>query len=71
MTDEHKTVAVSILATVTTTVVILLGTIVASGGFSEDMFYKYVFPMLLATLSLAIFFVMVFARDKGKLPWFA
>ena len=69
MADEHKTVALSILATVITTIIILLGTIVESGGFSEDLFFKYVFPMLIATLSLTIFFVIVFAKDKGKLRW--
>jgi hypothetical protein len=67
--DEHKTVALSILATVTTTAIIFLATIVVSGGFSEDLFLKYVFPMLIATLSLTVFFVIVFARNKGKLPW--
>ena len=70
MGDEHKTVALSIIATLLTGAIILLGTIVISGGFSEDLFFKYVFPMIIATLSLAVFFVFVFAKNKGMLPWF-
>ncbi len=68
--DEHKTVALSIIATLTTGLVILLATIVVNGGFSEDLFFKYVFPMIIASVSLAVFFVFVFAKNKGKLPGF-
>jgi hypothetical protein len=39
-----------------------------NGGFSEDLFFKYVFPMIIASVSLAVFFV--FAKNKGKLPGF-
>lgn len=70
MGDEHKMVALSIIATLTTGLVILLATIVVNGGFSEDLFFKYVFPMIIASVSLAVFFVFVFAKNKGKLPWF-
>lgn len=69
MGDEHKTVALSIIATLTTGLVILLATIVVNGGFSEDLFFKYVFPMIIASVSLAVFFIFVFAKNKGKLPW--
>ncbi len=69
LADDHKTVLLSIMATVTTGIILFIATIVISGTVSLDLFVKWVLPLFIAALSLGIFFIVLYARNKGKLPW--
>ncbi len=69
LADDHKTVLLSILATTATGVLLFLVTIVVSGGVSMDMFVKWVLPVFISALSLGVFWFVLFARSKGKIPW--
>ena len=69
MGDEHKTVLLSILGTVLSAFVILIITIAISGGFSSTLFLSYVLPLLMSAFTLLVFWAILFARHKGKLPF--
>lgn len=69
LADDHKTVLLSIMATVATGIILFIATIVISGTVSLDLFVKWVLPLFIAALSLGIFFIVLYARNKGKLPW--
>lgn len=34
-----------------------------------DMFVKWVLPVFISALSLGVFWFVLFARSKGKIPW--
>jgi len=67
--DEHQTVLLSILGTVLSAVVILVITIAVSGGFSSTLFRSYVLPLFMSAFTLLVFWTILFARHKGKLPF--
>ena len=69
MGDEHKTVLLSILGTVLSAVLILLVTVAISGGFSSTLFLSYVLPLFMSAFTLLVFWTILFARHKGKLPF--
>jgi hypothetical protein len=69
LVDEHKTVLLSILATVLAGVLIFIITVAVSGGISITLFKGYVLPLLMSAFTLAIFWGFLFARHKGKLPF--
>jgi len=66
--DEHKTVMLSIIATVVAAVLIFLVTIGISGGVSDALFKSYVLPLFMSAFTLSVFWVLLFARHKGKIP---
>jgi hypothetical protein len=68
--DEHKTVLLSILATLFAAVVILAVTVVLAGGLSVKLVDSYVLPLLVTAFSLSIFAGVLFARNKGLIPGF-
>jgi hypothetical protein len=70
MGDEHKTVLLSILATLFAAVVILAVTVVVAGGWSVRLVESYVLPLLVTAFSLSIFAGVLFARNKGLIPGF-
>lgn len=68
MGDEHKTVMLSIIATLVAGVILFLITTAIAGGFSITYFKSYVLPMFMSAFTLSIFWGFLFARHKGKLP---
>jgi len=68
LADEHETVMLSIVATVLAGVVIFIITIPIAGGVSISLFEGYVLPIFMSAFTLAIFWIFLFARHKGKLP---
>jgi hypothetical protein len=67
--DEHKTVLLSILGTVLSAITIFVITIAISGGVSVTLFKSYVLPLFMSAFTLLIFWGILFARHKGKLPF--
>lgn len=70
MGDDHKTVLLSIFATLLAALVIFVATLAISGGFSAVLFKSYVLPLLVSSFSLAIFAGVLFAKNKGAIPGF-
>jgi hypothetical protein len=69
--DEHETVLLSILGTVISGVMIFLITIAISDSVSVDLFRSYALPVFMSAFTLTIFWAILFARHKGKLPFFS
>ena len=67
--DEHETVLLSILGTVLSALAIFAITIAINGGVSNTLFNSYVLPLFMSAFTLAIFWGILFARHKGKLPF--
>ncbi len=70
MADEHKTVILSIFATLLAAVVVFVTTVAWSGGVSAILVEAYVLPLFVTAFSLAVFAGVLFARNKGKIPGF-
>jgi len=70
LADEHKTVILSIFATLLAAVVIFVVTVVAGGGVSETLFKAYVLPLIVTAFSLSVFAGVLFARERGMIPGF-
>jgi len=68
--DEHKTVMVSIIATVIAAFLVFLVTVAVAGGVSRTLFMSYVLPLLMSAFTLSVFFAFLFARHRGMLPMF-
>jgi hypothetical protein len=68
--DEHKTVLLSILATLLAAAGTLVATVVVAGGLSAYLIEAYVLPLIVTAFSLGVFAVMLFAHKKGKMPGF-
>jgi len=68
LADEHKTVLLSILATIVAACLLFVTTVAIAGGVSVALFKSYVLPLFMSAFTLAIFWVFLFARNKGKLP---
>jgi hypothetical protein len=68
LADDHKTVLLSILATLVAACLLFVGTVAIAGGVSVGLFKSYVLPLFMSAFTLAIFWVFLFARNKGKLP---
>jgi len=66
--EEHKTVMLSILATLSAAVILFVVTVAINGGFSVSLFKSYVLPLFMSAFTLAVFWTFLFARHKGKLP---
>ena len=69
MADEHKTVLLSILATVVAGSLLFLATVAVGGGISIDLIRGYVLPLFISAFTLTIFWAILYARNKGLLPW--
>jgi hypothetical protein len=69
LADDHKTVLLSILATLMAALIILVSTVIISGGVSIDLIRGYVMPLVISAFTLAVFWSILYARHKGKLPW--
>lgn len=69
--EEHKTVMVSILATVVAAIVLLIVTVAVAGHFSTSLFESYVLPLFMSAFTLLVFWAFLFARHKGKLSLLA
>ena len=70
MADEHKTVLLSIFATLLAALVIFAATVVVSGGIAIDLVKGYVLPLVVSAFTLAVFAGVLFARSKGMIPGF-
>jgi hypothetical protein len=68
--NEHETVFLSILGTVLSAIMIFLVTIAIAGGVSMSLFTSYVLPLFMSAFTLSIFWAILYARHKGKLPFF-
>ena len=68
---EHKTVVLSIFATLLAALVIFVATIAISGGISVSLVQAYVLPLVVSSFTLAVFAGILFAKQKGKIPGFA
>jgi ABC-type sugar transport system permease subunit len=66
--DEHKTVMISIIATIVAAFLLFLVTIAVAGGVSTTLFMSYVLPLLMSAFTLSVFWAFLFARHKGILP---
>ena len=71
MSDEHKTVLLSIFATVLAGFIIFLATVAISGGISITLIKGYVLPLFISAFTLAVFAGVLFAKNKGMLPGMA
>jgi hypothetical protein len=71
LADDHKTVILSILATLGAALIVFVATVVVSGGISVDLVRGYVLPLVISAFTLSIFAGVLFARNKGKIPWLA
>jgi hypothetical protein len=69
LADEHKTVLLSIIATVLAAILVLIITIGIAGGISISLIKGYVVPLFMSAFTLSIFWGFLFARQKGKLPF--
>ena len=69
MAEEHKTVLVSIFSTLLAAVVIFVAIVVISGGIATDLVKGYVLPLIVSAFTLTVFWGVLFARSKGKLPF--
>jgi hypothetical protein len=69
LSDEHKTVMLSILATLLAALGIFVVTIIISGGIDITLVKAYVLPLVISSFTLTVFWSVVFARNKGKMPW--
>ena len=69
MGDEHKTVLLSILGTVISACLLFVATVAIAGGISVDLVKSYVLPLFMSAFTLTVFWVILFARHKGKLPF--
>jgi fatty acid desaturase len=66
--DEHKTVMLSIMATVVAAVILFVGTIAIAGGVDVTLVKSYVLPLFMSAFTLTVFWAFLFARHKGMLP---
>jgi len=71
LADDHKTVLLSILATLVAACLLFVTTVAIAGGVSMALFKSYVLPLFMSAFTLAIFWVFLFARNRGKLPMLA
>jgi hypothetical protein len=69
MAEDHKTVLLSIFATCVAGLLMFIGTVVVSGGISIDLIKGYVMPLFISAFTLAVFAGVLYARNKGKIPW--
>ena len=69
MAEDHKTVLLSILATCLAGVILFIGTVLVSGGISTDLIRGYVLPLFISAFTLAVFAGVLYARNKGKIPF--
>ena len=70
MADDHKTVLLSILATLLAAVILFAATTIISGGIDVNLVKGYVLPLVVSSFTLAVFAGVLFARNKGKIPGF-
>lgn len=68
MGNEHKTVMLSIIATVSAAVLMFIITVAVAGGVSATLFKSYVLPMFMSAFTLTVFWIFLYARYKGKIP---
>lgn len=68
MGNEHKTVLLSIIATLAAAAMLFVITFAINGGFSLTLFKSYVLPLFMSAFTLTIFWAFLFARYKGKIP---
>jgi hypothetical protein len=69
LAEDHKTVLLSIMATLVAAMILFVATVVISGGIAIDLVKGYVLPLVISAFTLAVFWSVLFARNKGKLPW--
>jgi hypothetical protein len=69
MAEDHKTVLLSIMATIVAGLFMFIGTVVVSGGISIDLIKGYVLPLFISAFTLAVFAGVLYARNKGRIPW--
>ena len=64
MPDDHKTVALSITASLASAGIILLSISLYDGGSpSPDLVLRFVVPLLIASLTLCLFWMLLFLRN--------
>jgi len=66
-TDDHKTVALAIGATLSAGLLVLVAIFVIQGGqLSTDLFERFVAPEIISALALTFFFMLLFIRNKSR-----
>ena len=66
MPEDHRTVLLSITATVIAGLVLLGTTVATNGGaFSMILFKEYVLPLMISAFTLFVFFVILIANKKA------
>jgi hypothetical protein len=70
LAEDHKTVLLSIFATLLAALVVLVVTIVISGGIQITLIKSYVLPLVLSAFTLAVFAGVLVAHNKGMIPGF-
>jgi len=60
---------VSILSTIVAALVIFVATVAISGGIAINLVKGYVVPLFISAFTLTVFWGVLFARSKGKLPF--
>lgn len=64
--EDHKTVLLSISATLLAGVVILITTIAMNGSFSLELFRQYVLPLIISAFTLFMFFlILIFNKTRA------
>jgi hypothetical protein len=69
--EDHKTVLLSILATLMAALIVFVATVAVSGGVSIELVRGYVLPLVISAFTLSIFAGVLIARNKGIFPWLA
>ena len=65
MPEDHKTVLLSITATIIAGLIILGTTVAMNGGaFSVLLFKQYVLPLIISAFTLFVFFVILFVNNS-------
>ncbi len=65
MPEDHRTVLLSISATLLAGVVILITTTAINGSFSLELFRQYVLPLIISAFTLFMFFlILIFNKTR-------
>jgi hypothetical protein len=69
LAEDHRIVLLSIFSTLVAAVVVLIVTVAVSGGVTVALVKSYVLPLVISAFTLAVFWGVLFANSKGKLPF--
>ena len=65
--EDHRTVALSITASLASAGVVLLSiALVAGGSPPPDLILRFVVPLIIAALTLSLFWVLLYVRSRSE-----